>query len=82
MTGKTCAYARVSSKDQKLNRQYDALEKFGSDHEMVFADRASGKESHNRDADRRGEGGNGALERRGRGSRLFAAKSIHNYMAS
>ena len=37
-------YARVSSGDQNLNRQIDALEEFGVLEGMVFADRASGKD--------------------------------------
>ena len=36
-------YARVSSKEQNLNRQLDALAKFGVADDMVFADKASGK---------------------------------------
>lgn len=37
-------YARVSSKDQSLNRQFDALAEFGVEEDMVFADKASGKD--------------------------------------
>lgn len=36
-------YARVSSKEQNLNRQLDALAEFGVADDMVFADKASGK---------------------------------------
>ncbi len=36
-------YARVSSKDQNLDRQFDALAAFGVMPERVFADKASGK---------------------------------------
>ena len=42
MAGKTYGYARVSSRDQNLDRQIDALYAFGVDE--VFADRASGKD--------------------------------------
>ena len=41
--GKTYGYARVSSKDQNLDRQLCALEEFGVDREMVYCDRMSGK---------------------------------------
>lgn len=41
--GKLYGYARVSSKDQNLNRQMDALREFGVQPNMVFADKASGK---------------------------------------
>ena len=40
MTGKMYGYARVSSKEQNLNRQ---LAEFGVADDMVFADKASGK---------------------------------------
>lgn len=36
-------YARVSSKDQNLNRQLDALREFGVEPRYVYADKASGK---------------------------------------
>lgn len=39
-------YARVSSRDQNLNRQLDALLGFGVKRERVFADMASGKDFH------------------------------------
>lgn len=38
-----CGYARVSSADQNLDRQLDALLDFGVDACNVFADKASGK---------------------------------------
>ncbi len=38
MTGKMYGYARVSSKEQNLNRQ---LAEFGVADDMVFADKAS-----------------------------------------
>ena len=41
MTGKVYGYARVSSKDQNLDRQLDALHEFGVKAGMVFADKAS-----------------------------------------
>ncbi len=44
MQGKTYGYARVSSRDQNLDRQMDALEEFGVDPARVFADKASGKD--------------------------------------
>lgn len=37
-------YARVSSRDQNLNRQLDALGAYGVEPANVFADRASGKD--------------------------------------
>lgn len=42
MAGRTYGYARVSSRDQNLDRQIDALEAFGVDE--VFADKASGRD--------------------------------------
>lgn len=44
MDGKVYGYARVSSKDQNLDRQLDALAEFGVEADMVFADKASGKD--------------------------------------
>lgn len=41
--GNMYGYARVSSKDQNLDRQLDAFEAFGVAREMVFADKASGR---------------------------------------
>ena len=37
-------YARVSSRDQNLNRQLDALGAYGVEPANIFADRASGKD--------------------------------------
>lgn len=44
MNGKLFGYARVSSRDQNLNRQLDALSEFGVMGDMIFADKASGKD--------------------------------------
>ena len=44
MAGKEYGYARVSSKDQNLDRQLDALVEFGVEGSMVFCDKASGKD--------------------------------------
>ena len=44
MAGKTYGYARVSARDQNLDRQFDALAEFGVDPSLVFADKASGKD--------------------------------------
>lgn len=41
--GKTYGYARVSTRDQNLDRQLDALALFGVSKEDVFCDKASGK---------------------------------------
>lgn len=43
-TGTTYGYARVSSRDQNLSRQLDALTAFGIEERHVFADKASGKD--------------------------------------
>ena len=44
MDGVMYGYARVSSKDQNLDRQLAALVKFGIDENRIFADKASGKD--------------------------------------
>ena len=44
MASKTYGYARVSSRDQNLDRQTDALARFGIAGSRVFADRASGRD--------------------------------------
>ena len=44
MGGTVYGYARVSSRDQNLARQLDALESFGVAPPRVFADKASGKD--------------------------------------
>lgn len=43
MQGTTYGYARVSTSDQNLDRQYDALLDFGVERRNIFADKASGK---------------------------------------
>ena len=43
-TGTVYGYARVSSRDQNLARQYDALKEFPVEHDNIFADKASGKD--------------------------------------
>ena len=48
MGAKLFGYARVSSTDQNLNRQIDALKKQGIDERDIYADQASGK-NFNRD---------------------------------
>lgn len=42
--GKTYGYARVSTKEQNLDRQLDAMREFGVASDLVFADKASGKD--------------------------------------
>ena len=37
-------YARVSAKDQNLNRQIDALMEFGVQGERIYSDTSSGKD--------------------------------------
>lgn len=44
MAGKVYGYARVSSKEQNLDRQLDAFDAFGVPSGNVFADKASGKD--------------------------------------
>ncbi len=44
MTIQTYGYARVSAKDQNLDRQYVALLDFGIEPKKIFADKASGKD--------------------------------------
>ena len=41
---KTYGYARVSTREQNLDRQFDALEGFGVERCRIFADKASGKD--------------------------------------
>jgi len=42
--GRTYGYVRVSSKDQNLDRQLDAMKEFGVAPDNVFADKASGRD--------------------------------------
>ena len=42
--GRTYGYARVSSRDQNLARQIDALQEFGVAERLIYADKASGKD--------------------------------------
>ena len=44
VVGRIYGYARVSSKEQNLDRQLEALAAFGVAAENVFADKASGKD--------------------------------------
>lgn len=44
MTGSVFGYARVSAKDQNLNRQFDALRAFPVEKANIYADKASGKD--------------------------------------
>lgn len=44
MPTKTYGYARVSSKDQNLDRQLDAFGEFGLERSQIYSDKASGKD--------------------------------------
>ena len=44
MSGKTYGYMRVSSRDQNLDRQLDALKSQGIPDELIYADKSSGKD--------------------------------------
>lgn len=44
MNNRIFGYARVSSADQNLDRQLDALERFPVQHNLIYADKASGKD--------------------------------------
>lgn len=41
---RTYGYARVSSRDQNLARQLDALQAFGIEERLVYTDKASGSD--------------------------------------
>lgn len=41
---RTYGYARVSSRDQNLSRQLDALREFGLEERLIYQDKASGKD--------------------------------------
>lgn len=49
MTGINFGYVRVSTKEQNLDRQYEALKGYVSDEKYIYSDKASGK-----DMDRKG----------------------------
>lgn len=44
MTGIDFAYIRVSTKEQHLDRQYDALKDYVTDEKYIYRDKASGKD--------------------------------------
>ena len=44
MTGISFGYMRVSTKEQKLDRQYEALKGYVTDKEYIYSDKASGKD--------------------------------------
>ncbi|WP_163528812.1 recombinase family protein [Halobacillus ihumii] len=44
MSGINFGYIRVSTKDQNLNRQYEALKGYVSDEKYIYSDKASGKD--------------------------------------
>lgn len=44
MAGLTYGYARVSSRDQNLDRQLDALTGFGVERARIYSDKASGRD--------------------------------------
>lgn len=44
MIGINFAYIRVSTKEQNLDRQYEALKTFVSDEKYIYSDKASGKD--------------------------------------
>ena len=44
LRSKTYGYARVSAKDQNLDRQMDALLQFPVQQDFIFTDKASGKD--------------------------------------
>ncbi|WP_309260555.1 recombinase family protein [Bacillus cereus] len=44
MTGINFGYMRVSSKEQNLDRQYEALKNYVTDKDYIYSDKASGKD--------------------------------------
>ncbi|HDR7261019.1 TPA: recombinase family protein [Bacillus paranthracis] len=44
MTGINFGYMRVSTKEQNLNRQYEALKGYVTDEDYIYSDKASGKD--------------------------------------
>ena len=46
MDNKIFGYARVSSKDQNLNRQLDSLKKYVADERNIIVDKVSGKDTN------------------------------------
>ncbi|EJQ37293.1 hypothetical protein IEI_05917 [Bacillus wiedmannii] len=44
MTGINFGYMRVSTKEQNLDRQYDALKSYVTDKDYIYSDKASGKD--------------------------------------
>lgn len=42
---KILAYCRVSTKEQNLDRQLDAMKEYGIDPELLFAEKESGEKS-------------------------------------
>lgn len=44
MTGINFGYMRVSSKEQNLDRQYEALKSYVTDKDYIYSDKASGKD--------------------------------------
>ena len=43
-TGKMYAYCRVSTKEQNLDRQLEAMKEFGVEEENIFSEKISGKD--------------------------------------
>ncbi|MDA1532183.1 recombinase family protein, partial [Bacillus cereus group sp. TH260-2LC] len=44
MTGINFGYMRVSTKEQNLDRQYEALKNYVTDKDYIYSDKASGKD--------------------------------------
>ena len=71
MTGIDFGYMRVSTKEQHLDRQLDALKGYVTDEKYIYSDKASGK-----DMDR--EGFQNMLKAMRKGDTLYV-KSIDRY---